>query len=82
MPRQKGVPILELAFASWPEVDRKLWQDAFRVAEDLLTTAWPRISPLRAGNLTETKGKCKNLEPPLFEGGNVRVISRHDAWPF
>jgi integrase/recombinase XerD len=34
MPRQKGVPILELAFATWPEADRKLWQEAFRAADD------------------------------------------------
>jgi integrase/recombinase XerD len=36
MPRQKGVPILERAFAVWPEVDRRLWQNAFRAADDPL----------------------------------------------
>jgi len=33
MPRQAGLPILELAFAVWPEADRSLWQSAFRVAD-------------------------------------------------
>jgi hypothetical protein len=26
--------MLELAFATWPEADRKLWQNAFRAADD------------------------------------------------
>jgi hypothetical protein len=34
MPRQAGVPILELAFAAWPEADRRLWQSAFRAADN------------------------------------------------
>src|SRR5262245_50301874 len=34
MPRQAGVPILELPFTAWPEVDRMLWQNAFRTADD------------------------------------------------
>jgi integrase/recombinase XerD len=34
MPRQAGVPILELAFTAWPEDDRRRWQNAFRVADN------------------------------------------------
>jgi integrase len=33
MPRQAGVPVLELAFTAWPEADQRLWQNAFRTAE-------------------------------------------------
>src|SRR5262245_38519212 len=34
MPRQAGVPILELTFAAWPEADQRLWESAFRVADN------------------------------------------------
>src|SRR5262245_16683166 len=34
MPRQAGLPILELAFAAWPESDQKLWESAFREADN------------------------------------------------
>ena len=34
MPRQRGVPILELGFASWPAADRKLWLKTFRTADN------------------------------------------------